>query len=202
MTGQPTLFVIDHDAQTRRSLAELAGAHGVACEEFASAEEFLAVCNDQCAGCVVAELRLPGIGGIELLERLHAARRTLPVMFYTAHADVPTTVRAMRSGALTLLEKPSGDEWLWEAISRALAEEQVRTERHARRADTLRRLALLSEQEQRVMQLVVEGKLNKVIARTLDVSTRTVERDRASLMKKLDVESVAQLVERVVDVRD
>ncbi|MBX3411637.1 MAG: hypothetical protein KF708_02875 [Pirellulales bacterium] len=108
----------------------------------------------------------------------------------------------MRSGAITLLEKPGDVDALWDAITRALADEQLRSERQARRADTLRRLALLSEQERRVMQLVVEGRLNKVIARTLDVSTRTVERDRASLMKKLGVESVAQLVERVVDARE
>lgn len=202
MTGQLTLFVVDHDAPTRRLLALLASAHSIACAEFDSAEDFLAACDDQQAGCIIAELRLPGMGGIELLERLRTTGRLLPLIFYTSHADIPATVRAMRSGALTLLEKPTADEVLWEMISRALAEEQVRTERRSRRSDTLRRMALLTEQEQRVMQLVVEGKLNKVIARTLDVSTRTVERDRASLMKKLGVESVAQLVERVVDVRE
>lgn len=202
MTGQLTLFVVDPDAPARRWLVDFAAARGVTCEEFSSAEELLAVCDNGRTGCVVTELRLPGITGIELLERMRAAGNMLPVIFLTAYADIPATVRAMRSGAITLLEKPGDADALWDAIARSLADEQLRSERQARRADTLRRMALLSEQEHRVMQLVVEGRLNKVIARTLDVSTRTVERDRASLMKKLGVESVAQLVERVVDARE
>lgn len=202
MTGQLTLFVVDPDAPARRWLIDFAATRGVAAEEFSSAEEFLAACDNGRAGCVVAELHLPGIGGIELLDSLRASGNMLPVIFLTAHADIPATVRAMRSGAITLLEKPGNADALGDAIAHALADEQLRSERQARRLDTLRRMALLSDQEQRVMQLVVEGRLNKVIARTLDVSTRTVERDRASLMKKLGVESVAQLVERVVDARE
>lgn len=202
MTGQLTLFVVDNDAQARRSLTALAAAHDIACDEFDSAEDFLATLTEPRSGCVITELQLPGMGGIELLEQLRAAGSSLPLVIYSAHADIPLTVRAMRSGALTLLEKPSDEVHLWATIARALADEEIRSERHARRVDTLRRMALLTDQEQRVMQLVVEGKLNKVIARALDVSTRTVERDRASLMKKLGVESVAQLVERVVDVRE
>tara|TARA_B100000809_G_scaffold261314_1_gene309943 strand:- start:353 stop:961 length:609 start_codon:yes stop_codon:yes gene_type:complete len=199
MSDEPVVYVVDDDADARESVSALVESMGLRAEAFASAEDFLGRVNDSCQGCVVTDVRMLGINGLELQERLLGQEIPLPVIVITAHADVPLAVRAMQNGAVTLLEKPCREQELWDSIRTALTLDAESRSLFDLRRETQQRFSTLTNEEQRVMQLMVDGKLNKVIASQLDISTRTVELRWHNVLKKMGASSLAELVRMVVE---
>lgn len=199
MNAKATVFVVDDHELARNSVCALVESMGVRAKAFASAEEFLQDYPLGEPGCLVTDVRMLGMSGIELQECLTAHGVDLPVVVITAHANTALTVRAMRNGAITLLEKPCSDDDLWDAIREALEQVETRRRLAARREEIRARLDELSPQERDVLDRMVEGKLNKVIARELDVSIRTVENRRHNVFRKLQADSVAELVRLVME---
>jgi len=199
MPDEPTVFVVDDDQQARKSVCALVRSMGVPAEAFASAEEFLEGYAEGFPGCLVTDVRMFGMSGLELQEELKRRNVMLPVIVLTAYARTPITVRAIKSGAVTLLEKPYADDDLWDAIRRALAEDASGRADHDRRREIRDRIAELTGAERKVMDMMVKGKPNKVIAARLDVSIRTVENRRREVFAKMKADSVAELVRMVID---
>jgi FixJ family two-component response regulator len=189
----PTVFVVDDDASSRRAVTRLLRAAGFAVETFASAAEFLARPPADGPGCILLDLQMPGLSGIELQEALVQARRRLVVVFLTGHGDIPASVQAMRRGAEDFLTKTAPKERLLDAVRRALAR-SVRENAEQARRDALRaRFAMLSPRELDVLQRVLQGRLNKQIADELNIHERTVKLHRTAITTKLGVPSVAEL---------
>lgn len=202
MPDEPTVLVIDDDEHARRSVCALVKSMGLRSASFGSAEEFLEQCPPEGPCCLITDLRMLGMSGLELLEQLRQRSLFMPVILLTAFARTPVTVRAIKAGALTVLDKPYADDDLWEAIRTALAaypSEQAKRESQRRVRATLEQL---SDQERQVLDLVVQGQPNKQIARRLEVSVRTVANRRAELLTKLRVASTAELIQRVVEARE
>jgi FixJ family two-component response regulator len=195
----PTIFVVDDDEQARTSVCALVRSMGLPAEAFSSAEEFLASYREPRPGCLVVDVRMLGMSGLELQEELNRRNVLLPVIVLTAYARTPVTVRAMKAGAVTLLEKPYQDDDLWDAIRKALAHDAARRSEHERRQQIRRRAARLTPAEREVMALIVQGKPNKAIASQLDVSVRTVENRRREVFTKMEAESVADLVRLAIE---
>jgi|SRR5256712_100376 len=188
------VFVVDDEPSVRRSVTRLLAAAGYAVEAFASAKEFLA--REQYAGpcCLVLDVRMPGLGGLELQETLVATGRRMSIVFVTGHVDVPMSVRAMKRGAADLLTKPVDAKDLLAAIQRALAKDVEDLSEEARVAEVRKRVKLLSPRETEVFALVVTGMLNKQIASALGISEKTIKVHRARVMEKMQAGSVAELV--------
>ena len=198
MENEPTVFVVDDDPAARGSVAALVASHGLKVESFASAEEFLAARDPARRGCLIADVRMAGMSGLELQERLVARRDPLPVIIITGFADIPMAVRAMQAGAVTFLEKPCADQELWQSIQAALdSEEQAELSRQ-QRADVIARRESLTPAEVDVLERILAGKPNKQMAAELGVGLRTVELRRATLMKKMRAESLPELVRLVL----
>jgi len=197
----PTLFVVDDEPGACKGVAALALSMGVPCETFLSAEEFLDAYDPSRPGCLLIDLRLKGISGIELQERLAAAGSTLSVILISAYADVPTAVKGMQKGAITLLEKPYRDDELADAVRAALEANRTLREEKARHAEVQRRLDSLTDRERRLMEAVLVGRPNRLIARDLGVSQRTVDRLRSSVFEKMHADSAVALVRMVTDLR-
>jgi FixJ family two-component response regulator len=195
------VYVIDDDPAARDSVAALVRSHGVEVETYGSAEDFLSRFNRKSAGCLVVDVRMSGMSGIELQQHLRTEGVELPVIVITGYGDVPTAVKAMKDGALTFLEKPCSEQKLWESVSLALSREAATRAERAQRAEIRRRLAALTADEQRVLDLLVAGKPNKSIAKELDSGLRTVELRRATVLHKMQASSLAELVRMVVAVR-
>lgn len=193
----PLVYVVDDDDAVRDSLGLLLRSVGLDCELHASALEFLERYDPKRHSCLVADIRMPGLSGLELQQRLNEQRAEVPVIFITGHGDVPMAVNAMKAGAIDFVQKPFRDQDLIDRIHKALERDK---DRRAARAegDAIRaRLALLTPRETEVMQRVVRGQANKVIAMDLGVSQRTVELHRARVMRKLKMRSLAELVHAV-----
>ena len=188
------VFVVDDDPSVRKSLTRLLTSAGYAIEAFASAREFLA--REPYAGpcCVVLDVRMPGLSGLDLQETLAATERRMSIVFVTGHVDVPMSVRAMKRGAVDLLTKPVDDKDLLAAIHRCLAKDVEDLGEEARVADVRKRVKLLSPRETEVFALVVTGMLNKQIAAALGISEKTIKVHRARVMDKMRARSVAELV--------
>ena len=199
MSAEPTVFVVDDDELARMSVCALVRSMGIRAESFSSAEEFLEQYQKGAPGCLVTDVRMLGMSGLQLQEKLQEFNISLPVIVMTAHARVPMTVRAMKRGAVTLLEKPCEDNELWDAIREALAQDAATRQQSERREQYRRRLAKLTPTENEVMELVVAGEQNKVIAKRLGVSIRTVEARRHEVYRKIDIDSVAELVRVVIE---
>lgn len=199
MDSEPVVYVIDDDRAARESVCALVRSMGFAARPFASAEEFLEQLTPDCRGCVVTDVRMEGLSGDQLQARLNQQEIFLPIIVLTAYARTPLTVKVMREGAVTLLEKPYEEDELWDAIRKALQIDAAQYSQHERRQEIRRRFEELSPQEVEVLKGVVAGKPNKQIARQLDVSLRTVESRRHDLFEKMGVRSVAELVRQVIE---
>ena len=199
MNESPTIFVVDDDEASRESVCALIRSMGMDYKSFASAEELLDDYTVDQHGCIVTDLRLTGRTGVELQEELIARGFYIPIIVLTGFARTPVTVRAMRNGAVTMLDKPYHDDDLWQAIREAL---KIDTEQRVKRQklDQIRaRRESLTQSERLVLDLIVEGVPNKTIALRMDVSERTVENRRHEIFQKMQANSVAQLVRMVVE---
>ncbi len=195
---EPTIFVVDDDAGVRDSLRMLLRAIGRRAETYASAEEFLQSYTSERPGCLILDLRMPGMSGLELQEELSRRGSALPIIFITAHGDVPSAVDAVKGGAVDFIQKPFRDEELIDKIDQALQQNaRARTESEEI-AKVRARIASLTPREREVMEIVVAGKKNKAIAAELGLSERTIEIHRARVMKKMGAESVAEVVRMVL----
>lgn len=192
-TVEPTIFLIDDDQAVLDSLVELVSAAGLRPLAFLSAEEFLDNYSSITPGCIVTDLRLTGMSGQDLQHRLIEMGCPLPLIVVTGHATVPVAVQIMEDGAVTLLQKPYNPTELLAAIRRALDRPIKTMPSDAQLADVRQRVATLNAEEAQVMQLLLEGRTNKVIAATLSLSMRTVDRRRRSVLDKVGVESVPEL---------
>lgn len=192
--SEPTVYVVDDDADVRESLRWLLKTVGLRSVICASAEEFLREYREEGPACLVLDVRMPGSSGLDLFEATIARGGGLPVLFITAHADVPMAVRAMKSGAAEFLEKPFNAQVLLEKIQQALRESSARRERRAALDGSRARFETLSEKEREVLERIRAGMSNKEIATRLGVTLRAVEMRRAGLMRKLGVESLSELL--------
>ena len=199
--NDPIVYVIDDDESARHSLEFLLDVAGIRVRTFASADAFLKSSPPLAGACVVTDVRMPGTNGVELAEKLKQRDAAVPVIVVTGHADVPLAIEAMKAGAADFIEKPFDDETMLSAIRKTLTEktgdEQIRNERR----DVLDRLALLSAREREVVDGLVDGKANKVIAFDLDISPRTVEVYRANAMMKMQARTLSDLVRMVTVAR-
>jgi two-component system response regulator FixJ len=195
--NEPCVHVIDDDADVRDSLAFLLSTADVPATTYESAAAFLAVAA-QARGCVVTDLRMPLIGGLELISRLKAMGLRLPVIVITGHGDVSLAVEAMKAGVVDFLEKPFDDAALLNSIERALEQRANGDELEAVRADLMHRVGALSARERQVLDGLVAGKSNKMIANELDISPRTVEVYRAHVMTKMKAKSLSDLVRMAI----
>ena len=190
----PTVHVVDDDDGMRRALDALLSTVGYKTAVFSRPSEFLANFKADSPGCLVLDIRMPDMSGLELQQHLNRIGSMLPVIFITGHGDVPMAVQAMKEGAFEFVQKPFRDQDLLDRINHALKQDAVNRNTVARRTEVLHRLESLTPRERQVMDLVVEGAANKVIAIDLDLSERTVEIHRAKVMEKMGARSVAHLV--------
>jgi two-component system response regulator FixJ len=188
------VHVIDDDEAMRQSLAFLLGAVGMEVQTYESAEAFLEIAPTVKAGCVITDVRMPGLSGVELLRQLRDRQVSIPVIMITGHGDVPLAVEAMKIGAMDFLEKPFDDEALLASVRSALDQLDRDQKRQAERGDIEGRLATLSNRERDVLQGLVAGHANKQIAYDLGISPRTIEIYRANLMTKMQAASLSDLV--------
>jgi FixJ family two-component response regulator len=188
------VFVVDDDAAVRRSLENLFRSVGLRVEAFASAQEFLRSKRLDVPGCLVLDVRLPGLSGLDLQKRITEAHLDIPIVFITGHGDIPMTVRAMKAGAVEFLTKPFRDQDLLDAIQEALERARKACEERAEIGELHNRSRSLTRREREVMALVVAGLLNKQIARELGTSETTVKIHRHQVMEKMGAGSLAELV--------
>lgn len=193
----PVVHIVDDDADMRDSLTYLMRSVGLAVKVYGNATEFLALYRDDHPGCLLFDVRMPDISGLELYERLKAQGVSLSVIFMTAFADVPMAVRALKSGAIEFIEKPFNRQTLLDKIQRAIASDISRRKDYDHWRDVGRRLAELTARERCVLELVLTGIPNKSIAQKLEITERTVEMRRASLIRKLQVQSTVELIRLV-----
>ena len=190
----PLIHIVDDDAAYRAAVARLLEVSGYRVALYASAAQLLEAAPPAEAGCILLDIQMEGLTGLELQERLAAAGSRLPIVFLTGHADVPSSVRAIKAGAEDFLTKPATKDVLLAAVRRALSRFHATVE-NAEKIDALRaRLAKLTPREREVFDLVVRGKLNKQIAHQLGTSERTIKAHRHNIMHKLQIQSVAELV--------
>ena len=192
--NEPTVFIVDDDQAVARSLRWLIESVQLKVEIFPSAQAFLDGYNAAKPGCLVLDVRMPGMSGIELQERLTAQRIRVPIIFITGHGDVQVAVRAVQAGAFDFIEKPFNDQDLLDRMQRAISFDAERRGRDAQSARLSALFASLTPREREVLDLVVAGMSNKAVANTLGLSAKTVEVHRAKVMEKLHARSVADLV--------
>ncbi|MBN1504670.1 MAG: response regulator transcription factor [Candidatus Eisenbacteria bacterium] len=190
----PTVYVVDDDPSVRRSMARLLKTHGFSAEIFACAEEFLALGHYASPSCLVLDVRMPGLNGLQLQEKMAALNLSLPVVFITGHGDVPMSVKAMKAGAVDFLPKPFSPKDLLSSIRFAIEKNQSDSALAAGTAAVKQRLNTLTPRELEVLRLVVKGKMNKEIADDLKLSIKTVKVHRGRVMRKMEAASLAELV--------
>jgi FixJ family two-component response regulator len=195
VTGDKAIvFVVDDDASMRRSLESLLRSVGLEVRLFSSAPEFMQSAREDAPGCLVLDVRLPGMSGLAFQQELAKAGIALPVIFVTGHGDVPMSVRAMKAGAVEFLTKPFDDQVLLDAVHAAIERDRARRRDLAARASLQARYASLTDRERQVMGHVVAGRVNKRIADELGLSVVTVKVHRGQVMRKMEAKSVADLV--------
>jgi two-component system response regulator FixJ len=190
----PLVYIVDDDTAVRDSLGLLMKSVGLACETHESATDFLESYDASRPSCLVADIRMPGMSGLELQQELQSRCSEIPILFITGHGDVPMAVNAMKNGAMDFIQKPFRDQDLLDRIHRALHSDQDRRASSEETAEIRERIDKLTPREKEVMEMVIQGHANKVIALDLGVSQRTVELHRARVMHKMGVRSLADLV--------
>jgi len=195
----PTVFIVDDDEAVRNSLRLLLKSVGLPAIALPTAQEFLSQYDPQQPGCLVLDVRMPGMSGLELQEQLNVRGAMIPVIFITGHGDIPMAVEAMQQGAFDFLQKPFRDQDLIDRIQRALVKDKANRAELSERSRLRERFESLTPREREVLDLVSSGKPNKIMAADLGVSQRTVEIHRARVMEKMHASSVAQLVRMVMD---
>lgn len=195
---EQTVFIIDDEPDVRDALRLLVRSAGYHAEALASAREFLVGYRPSQQGCLVLDVRMPEMTGLELQQELKWRGIDIPIVFISGHGDIPMAVRAVQAGAVDFLEKPFNDDDLLERIQRALARDREQHEQAADRSDVAARLAQLTPRERDVLTLLLEGAVNKIVARELDLSVRTVELHRAHILAKMSVDNVPQLIRLVL----
>jgi FixJ family two-component response regulator len=190
----PTVFIVDDDADVRESLQELLESVGLHSQSFRTAQEFLSTPRNETPSCLILDVRLPGISGLDLQHELKKGRVAIPIIFLTAHADVPMSVQAMKSGAVEFLTKPFRPQDLLDAVQRSLTRSRILREKERELTDLRLRSEKLSVREREVMNLVVSGMLNKQVAAELGASEATVKMYRSQVMKKMQAKSLPELV--------
>jgi len=191
---EPIIFVIDDDLSVRTSLEDLLASVGLRCQLFGSTQQFLEASRPDAPGCLILDIRMPGMSGLDFQEQMVRSGINLPVVFITGHGDIPMSVRAMKAGAVEFLTKPFREQDLLDALQQGLARDRSNRQAAAVEAQLRRRYASLNQGEQQVMELVVTGLLNKQIAARLSVSEITVKVRRGSVMRKMEADSLADLV--------
>ena len=197
MTPEPTVFVIDDDKAVRHFLRGLIASVNLRVEAFTSAQEFLAAYRSSSPGCLLLDIRMPGMSGLELQQELSVRGIDLPVIVLTGHGNVQVAVHAMKAGAVDFIEKPFNNELLLDRVQKAVAKSVDTYENRIKRDEILNRRKLLTPRERQVLDLVVAGESNKGIARHLHISEKTVEIHRANVMGKMQAKSLADLVKMV-----
>lgn len=195
INDEVTVFLVDDDHAVLRSLTALVKVVFPCVEAYASAAEFLEAYRPGKPGCLVLDVAMPGMNGLELQRRLLDEKIDLPVVFITGHGNVQMAVGAMQAGAVNFLEKPFHEQELWDSIRSALDLDEKRRRRRQRRTQVEQRFTRLSQGERQVLDLIMDGKYNKEIASELDLSVRTIEDRRSRLMQKMEAGSVAELVQ-------
>ena len=190
----PTVFVVDDDDAVRDSLSDLLDSVGLEVATYPSAHAFLVSYDDTRRGCLVLDIRMPGMSGLDLQERLIERGSALPIVFITGHGDVPMAVEAMKRGAVDFIQKPFRDQELLDRVNLALEQNRRRRDADETKQDIAQRVATLTRREREVMDMVIQGQANKVIAIDLGLSQRTVEVHRAHVMDKMRARTLAELV--------
>jgi two-component system, LuxR family, response regulator FixJ len=198
----PTVFIVDDDEGVRNSLRLLVKSIGLTALAFVSAQEFLAGYDPLHPGCLILDVRMPGMSGLELQQQLNLRGAIIPVTFITGHGDIPMAVEAMQQGAFDFLQKPFRDQDLIDRIQRALERDRTNRVELGERSRITARRETLTPREREVLALVASGKANKVVAADLGLSQRTVEVHRARVMEKMGASSLAQLVRMVMDLEE
>jgi len=193
-----TVFIVDDDAAVRDALQLLLRSVGLASEAYAAADEFLAGFDPDRPGCLLLDVRMPGISGLELQQRLKDRMSSLPIIFLTAHGDIEMAVKAVKAGALDFIQKPFRDQDLIDKVHCAIREDAENRSQIREAAEIQSRIESLTPRERQLLEMVVAGRANKVIASDLNISQRTVEIHRARVMKKMKADSVTDLVRMVM----
>jgi two-component system response regulator FixJ len=200
MTQEKTVFVVDDEPEIRESLVMLLETAGYKAKAYESAVAFLASNAPESVGCLIVDVRMPDMDGLELQQELLSRHSLLPVVIMTGHGDIPIAVQAMKAGAVDFLEKPFDDDVLLEGVRRALDRATSAVDHANAAKDAAQRLALLTDRERQVLDLIVAGKANKVIAYELSISPRTVEIHRSRVMEKMGAGNLADLVRTVLSI--
>jgi len=191
---QPVVFIVDDDDHVRRALERLIRSVGLAVETFASAQDFLLHEPPTGPACLVLDVRMPGLGGLDLQQKMTDANLNVPIIFVTGHGTVPMSVRAMKAGAVDFLQKPFDDQILLDAVTDALEQSRESGQAETALAEMRTRLDLLTPREREVFGLVVSGLLNKQVAAELGTAEKTIKVHRARVMQKMQAQSLAELV--------
>ena len=194
MTANPTVFIVDDDSEVRDAIKLLMDSVGLRAETFGSAQDYLARFDPTLPGCLVLDIRMKGMSGLDLQDRLSQEPMHPPIIIITGHGDVPMAVRAVKAGAGDFIEKPFNDQLLLDAVHRAIEQDAERRGRASQLADIQERLEKLTPREREILDMVVSGKRNKVIAIDLGISQSTVEAHRAKVMEKMEAASLSDLM--------
>ena len=201
MMDEQIVYIVDDDEAMRDSLKWLLESRSLKVRIFASSEEFLGAFHGSLAGCMVLDVRMPGMNGLELFEQLRVRGCELPVIFITGHGDVPMAVSALKSGAADFIEKPFNDQEMLKLIERCMEQDRAASRKRAENTAAAQRISSLTQREREVLDLIVAGKLNKQVADELNISIKTVEVHRSRVMEKMAVASIAELVQLVIKTR-
>ena len=200
MEPEPIVFVVDDDQATRESIAAVIGSKKVRVAAFESAEQFLLHYQNQPLACLLIDVRMPGMTGLELQQRLATSGGYLPTIVFSGHGEVSTAVQAMENGALTFLEKPCHHDTLWQSVERALKLAETHYRSSLEQRDLRNKFSLLSPEERQVLVGVMDGTPNKKIASELDMGLRTVELRRSNIMKKTGANSLSELIRMAIEI--